>query len=553
MTIPSPFQFLPLFVVKLIVDHVVSSSRMEFDEVWTDSQKYKALLKPLLQVSRNFRAIALPLYCNYFKIKVSLSSQDAHGVYDLSSNHSGDRNAYKYLGHTTHHLAKELEIELDERAVYSGMALEALSRAPYDGCAFPLVRKIALSLAMEELDDEDEGIEVDLSRAEANIREFVERIKQIAPTVSEIRVQLGDFETELTDNLVGYLASQLYQLVGRIDYDYQIGTTAPIWQHLDTIRNLTHITYTSADSDKGVLQSVRQNASTLQVLSFESEYNYVDICGIIRNTDDFDDHERVVSPDVVPFPSLQQLMLMPEYPFGDDVVFRGNASTLKYLELGLTSSTASLLRGFNVFMPGSHPLLQHATFEFYEGGVLDLFATPIDYAQFVLGIGPRSHMRSIGISSVRQPLLSAFSSHGAHSCIQVLKLSNTPGLWDVFTLVKSLPLLTDLHTCAPAIDNFPYNATKEELLVHVISNYTLVSERLRFWHISSSCGGYDKAALSVLLLALVCPNFTHAATFHCQREPLMKAMEEIIDSDAFQPYAPRLRRLLFKGWNSKQD
>ncbi|KAJ2053234.1 hypothetical protein H4S04_000805, partial [Coemansia sp. S16] len=463
MTTPSPFQFLPLHVIKLIVDHVVSSSRMEFDEVRTDSQKYKALLEPLLQVSHNFRAIALPLYCNYFKIKVSLSSQDAHGVYHLSSSHS-DRNTYKYLGHTTHHLAKKLEIELDERAVYSGMALEALSRAPYDGCAFPLVRKIALSLAMEKLDDEDEGVEVDVSRAEANIREFVERIKQIAPTVSEIRVQLGDFEPEPTDSLVGYLASQLYQSVGRIDYDYQIGTTAPIWQHLDTIRNLTHITYTCADSDKGVLQSVRQNASTLQDLSFESEYNYVDICGIIRNIDgsyitypclvslylwcriDFDDHERVVSPDVVPFPRLQHLTLMPEYPFGDDVVFRGNASTLKCLELGLTSSTASLLRGFNVFMPGSHPLLRHVTFEFYEGDVLDLFATPIDCAQFVLGIGPRSHIRSIRMSYVCQPLLSAFSSHGAHSCIQELKLSNTPGLWDIFTLVKSLPLLTDLHT-----------------------------------------------------------------------------------------------------------
>ncbi|KAJ2400098.1 hypothetical protein GGF41_007994, partial [Coemansia sp. RSA 2531] len=183
----------------------------------------------------------------------------------------------------------------------------------------------------------------------------------------------------------------------------------------------------------------------------------------------------------------------------------------------------------------------HATFEFYEGGVLDLFATPIDFAQFVLGIGPRAHMRSIGMSSVCQPLLSALSSHGAHSCIQVLKLSNTPGLWDIFTLVKSLPLLTDLYTCAPAIDNLPYKTIEEELLVHVISNYTLVSERLRFWHISSSSGGYVKAALSVLLLALVCPNFTHAATCHFQREPLMKAMEEIIDSDAFQPYAPRLR------------
>ncbi|KAJ2748043.1 hypothetical protein GGI19_006290 [Coemansia pectinata] len=208
MPTPPPFQFLPLHVVRLIVDHVASSSRIEFDEVRKDSQEYKALLKLLLWVSHNVRAIVLPLYCSYFKLKVSIFSQDAHGVYDLSSSHSGDdRATYKCLGHPTHHLAKGLEIELDERAVYSGMALEALSRTPYDGCAFPLVHKIALSLAMEELDDKGKGVEVDLSRAEANIGAFVKRIKQLAPVVNDIRVQLGDFETELTDNLVGYLAS----------------------------------------------------------------------------------------------------------------------------------------------------------------------------------------------------------------------------------------------------------------------------------------------------------------------------------------------------------
>ncbi|KAJ2055189.1 hypothetical protein GGI17_006717, partial [Coemansia sp. S146] len=339
MPAPSPIQILPLHVVKLIVEHMVGSIRMVFDGVWPDSKEYKALLKPLLQVSHNFRAIALPLYCNYFKLNIPIFSHDTHGVYDLLSRRSGDdRTTYKHLGHSTHHLAKELKVELDERAIYSGRTLEVLSRAPYDGCAFPLVRKFTLTLVAEELDDEDESVTIDSSRAEANTRAFVERIKQLAPIVSEIRVQLEDLHlTELTDRLVGYLASQLYQLVCRINYDYQIGNTTPMWQHLDMIRNLTHITYTSLSSDESFLQSVRRNAPTLQALDIDSEDDYVDICGLIRNTDgsyvtyprllrlflswreDYADHDRVVSRDVVPFPNLQRLMILTEYPFGDDV------------------------------------------------------------------------------------------------------------------------------------------------------------------------------------------------------------------------------------------
>ncbi|KAJ2748388.1 hypothetical protein GGI19_006132 [Coemansia pectinata] len=323
---------------------------MEFDGVRRDSQEYKKLLKPLLQVSHNFRAIALPLYCNYFKLM--------------------------YLGHPTHHLSKELEIELDERTVYSGRALEALSRAPYDGCSFPLVRKLAFTLVTEELSKVNEDVEINLSRAETDIRAFVERIKQLAPIVSEIRVQPKDLcLPNINDHLVGYLASQLYQLVGRIDYDYQVGTTVPIWQNLDTIRNLTHIKYTSVNSDGLFLQSVRLNASTLQDLDIASECDYVDICGLIRNTDgsyvtypcllnlflwcqlNCEQYDRVVSRDVVPFPSLQHLMIIPDYPFDDDVVFRGSADTLESLDLGMSSSVISMLRRLDVFTPASHPKL----------------------------------------------------------------------------------------------------------------------------------------------------------------------------------------------------
>ncbi|KAJ2833203.1 hypothetical protein FBU31_001945 [Coemansia sp. 'formosensis'] len=569
------FQHLPPHVVKLIVDHVVGRSRAELNGFVKDSQVYKTLLKPLLRVSRNFRAIALPLYCNYFKLRVLLSSRNAHAVHDLLSSRSDySRATYEYLGHPTHHLAKELEIELDERTVYSGRALESLTLTPYDGCAFPLVRKLTLNLVAEELDDESKNADIDLSQAETNIGAFVERIKLMTPVVSDIRVQPQDlYPPEINDHLVGSLASQLFQLVNRIDYDHNLGTTTPIWHHLDMIRDLTHITYVNVDNDVvHFLQSVRQNASTLQALDIESEYNYVDIRGLIRNIDgsyvtyphltklylywqaDCEEHDRVVSRNVVPFPSLQQLMIMAEYPFGDDVVFRGNASTLESLYIELPSSVTSMLCRLGVFTSVSHPRLQCVDIVSYDEDIPDSFDTPADYAQFILGIGPRAHTRRIYVESVDKFLLSVLLLPGAHLCIQVLKLESLRlSLWEIFTLVKSLPLLSDLHARCPTIDNFPYTVTKEELVAHVISNYTMISKRFQFWHIVFSHKEHARSALCVLLLALVCPNFNHAATYRHERESFIKAMDDTINSAEFKPYAPRLQRLLLRGRNGTQD
>ncbi|KAJ2732684.1 hypothetical protein IW152_003649, partial [Coemansia sp. BCRC 34962] len=139
----------------------------------------------------------------------------------------------------------------------------------------------------EELGDVDEGVEIDLPKAEANIDAFVERIKQISPAVRDIQVQLKDqCSPEINDHIASYLASRLFQLVGRIDYDYgyRVGAATHLWQHLDTVCSLTHIAYTNMSQDGCFLQSVRQNALTLQVLGIYSEYDYVGICGLIWNT-----------------------------------------------------------------------------------------------------------------------------------------------------------------------------------------------------------------------------------------------------------------------------
>ncbi|KAJ2873316.1 hypothetical protein H4R27_006595, partial [Coemansia aciculifera] len=75
------------------------------------------------------------------------------------------------------------------RSVYSGKALEVVSRAPYDGCYFPLARKLAFIFVNDTKDRTDEDVRIDPLTARTNIGAFVERIKETAPLVSEIRVQ----------------------------------------------------------------------------------------------------------------------------------------------------------------------------------------------------------------------------------------------------------------------------------------------------------------------------------------------------------------------------
>ncbi|KAJ2104112.1 hypothetical protein IW146_008714, partial [Coemansia sp. RSA 922] len=81
----------------------------------------------------------------------------------------------RYLGHPTHHLAKTMEIELDEDDIYSGTAPQMLSRAPYEGCALPLVRQITFTIVLGN------GVEAEKSAVAANIGALMQRLRQMAP------------------------------------------------------------------------------------------------------------------------------------------------------------------------------------------------------------------------------------------------------------------------------------------------------------------------------------------------------------------------------------
>ncbi|KAJ2840574.1 hypothetical protein FBU31_000299 [Coemansia sp. 'formosensis'] len=98
----------------------------------------------------------------------------------------------------------------------------------------------------------------------------------------------------------------------------------------------------------------------------------------------------------------------------------------------------------------------------------------------------------------------------------------------------------------PRIGAMPDSVTKADLPAYMVSTYAPMGERFRCWHLE----GYPYTAEGIMLLALICPNFSYVAISKEQRELFMDALDKFMDLDRFKPYAPRLRRLLFNGWQN---
>ncbi|KAJ2874616.1 hypothetical protein H4R27_006481, partial [Coemansia aciculifera] len=280
----SPFQFLPLHTVKRIIDHVVGFSPSTFEAVRVHSYIYRVLLKPLMWICSNFRAITLPLYCNRFQMELDIKPFIKRMLlYIWKSQRGTGYVTYGYLGHPTHHMAKELVIIVNEQTIYSGKALKVLLHAPYSGCTFPLARLVTFRFVLG-----DNGMfkAVDSLVAEANISAFVQRIKDMAPLLSEVRAQslYHGHGPEISSHHFGDLVSQLFQFVDRVAFNAHRNAELPWQLQLDKICNLVHIGYTGESFGDQFLQLARLNAQTLQSLDIVYDRG-MDVLGLVVDTD----------------------------------------------------------------------------------------------------------------------------------------------------------------------------------------------------------------------------------------------------------------------------
>ncbi|KAJ2508791.1 hypothetical protein IWW47_000425 [Coemansia sp. RSA 2052] len=570
----SAFQLLPEHVVKLIVDHVADCSRLRYDCIYKDSDEYNLLQMPLLWVCHNFRAFICARFCG----KCELQLDEGRDIY-VDSRPSWPLCLRK-LDYPTLHLATDLYLNLSIWSIYAGTALQQLSSAPYEDCAFPLVRQLTIGLCLgdklKQISESRPPTSLDSYPPDttANIAAFVQRVRQMMPDIRKVDVGPDPSVQQLVVQRNAHIMDLIQQLYDVVEVKTVITHGCGVlveYLDLEPIRNLVHVAYHIEAISSRIMPLIRRSAQTLQSLDLSGTV-LVDYIELIRDPDSggrcmeypclhtlrlFSDYENAIlrssiSNGAAPFPQLRRLAMRWAYPFGDDVLFRGNAATLEYLKIVLDSELVAMLKQRNIFTPTSHPKLKCVNIKLCSSDASGVFPAAPEYLQFALSIAPRASALAIPfLSSFGSTLTAELEMLGNHNSIQVLSLYRTTlSFWGIVNLIKSLPLLSDLKTGVPTMDELPQGVALAQLPEYARSTHAPMGRRFRCWHITfSPLTKLANLATCVLVLALICPNFDYAVVDGRYRERFMQEMKRQIAEPWFIQHAPRLRRLLFNGWN----
>ncbi|KAJ2100004.1 hypothetical protein GGI09_002490 [Coemansia sp. S100] len=334
----------------------------------------------------------------------------------------------------------------------------------------------------------------------------------------------------------------------------------PIRLQLYIIRNLVDLTFLVDGYTCPSIELARQNALTLQHLCLLSNFP-ADLAGLIQSPDGSyvtyphlrdlvlldgsDDYtpERVAIKGVVPFPRLQHICLRSSYPFGDDVLFRGNSSTLKHLELFMSDLLVSIIFDHNVFTPTSHPNLRRVVTKYPPEEHPSQFDTPADALQFMLSICPGTPVREVEGDHSSSELVPALLSTLDYASIRVLTLPFLRlELLDIVALVRALPALSTLRTLPPIFGSIPNHVDMDDLPTYITATYAPDGKKLQYWNYQPGTPLYRaENATCMLLLALAYPDYTYIGMLGGEAKGFREELEAAVALNIFKPYAPRLQ------------
>ncbi|KAJ2252966.1 hypothetical protein GGI13_002972 [Coemansia sp. RSA 455] len=543
----------------MVVDHLTGNTRLLSSGVEPDTDEHKLLLLPMMWTCQNFRAIASASFYRVNTVKIEGSN------YFESVMRHPTSNRLQKLYRSSGHLAREVHIRVVQQSVFYGKALEALSKVTYKGCVFQQARMFKFEFYYEPWQKEAWHKQqfMDESTVTANINEFVCRFKRMAPTLSWIEVSNENVMLKECREraFFDFLLAQLFRITPHITF-WNLRYPVPASMLVDGISNLVHIDM-EAESISVIAQLARQNATTLQHLCIRIEpplnpselvkdangdfVCYPRLRVLKLNTDIPDDpSERLEFPGAVPFPILRSLSIKCGYPLNDDMFFRGTSATLESLVLEADYDDIVRLVDRGVFTPTSHPKLRNVKItliEYYDQDGDDVYKEQL---WLLLSIAPNAVVRSILGSDQSSLICSAISTFSGFPNIQILDVSDVwLELWEAITLIKSLPLLSELHAGLAYLSEFPTNVQADELPMYVLAKYAPMGQRFRCWHVNKY-GIFDhKTVECVLLVALICPNFDYCVPPKDHFAQFMKELVMCIRSDEFKDHEPRLWRLLF--------
>ncbi|KAJ2447248.1 hypothetical protein IWW46_000436, partial [Coemansia sp. RSA 2440] len=394
---------------------------------------------------------------------------------------------------------------------------------------------------------------------------FIDHIKYMVPGVTRVVLEGTQFPEPMDVHAglsLGMLITGLYGMAKDIEYK---GVGQPITAAIDhrVLTELTRIDYEWNSSYRIYLQMIHNNANSLQALTIKNlptdttidlvcdEHGNTIVYPKMRHLKlDMDvipiDDPRPTVAQGVPFPNLEQLIVLNRYPFGDNTLIRGNCKTLEYLDVYIDAETMLILMCNNYNCDGNPVGLRHLAISrdgyLYED-YIEMLST------YYQEMAPELETLSLDVYVSSEAIVPSITSIPQFKNIRILTLPNVSfDVFEVLQLVQELPLLSDMHTKLAGTSQYPEGIKKGKLPLHVYKNYYPASQNFKQLVMTSDTV-YDAKglAISAMLIAIACPNFTFVAMQDNILHEYNKHLKRMIKTGAYAKYADRLRSLIYEG------
>ncbi|KAJ2352585.1 hypothetical protein GGH92_001178 [Coemansia sp. RSA 2673] len=261
-----------------------------------------------------------------------------------------------------------------------------------------------------------------------------------------------------------------------------------------------------------------------------------------------DSSAPVFAPGIVPFPVLKSLQLQMGYPFGDDVMFRGNSATLEELEIRLSREMMAMLNNSQAFGKEYKNLKRVLVNELGHNGYQSLSSDDTVH-KFIRSLANNACRMNLMCGGPNTCLV-ALTRHDDYCFEYIQELTlwrDRVSLYNMLCLLKALPILTRL-TCSIGENGSEFDRiSANDLPDHIAYTYSdtgMHLKTLRFPH------SKDESKIAnvnfIMLLALVCPNFRPVEILEGFMSYYYDSVVKATRSGPFSKYAPCLLRL-FEG------
>ncbi|KAJ2745399.1 hypothetical protein GGI20_002201 [Coemansia sp. BCRC 34301] len=254
-------------------------------------------------------------------------------------------------------------------------------------------------------------------------------------------------------------------------------------------------------------------------------------------------YEQVAAPGIVPFPALTCLRVGMPYPFSDDVMFRGNNTTLEYLSLIISGSTVNVLNDSRVF-GNKHGCLRSVKID-EDFRLIDLALVPEATLNKVLcNMIGSAHKLTVSFTMAGKYLTAAAPVNGFQSVRVLWAGIINFSLYEILSLLKAFPALAALRCHVNGVGAELEHAAAENLPDYVATTYSKAGGNLQAWSIPGYHGiTHSSVAEFVMLIALACPQLTRVNLGPGDGAVFADKVSEALATEPYSKYALQLNRL----------